>query len=413
MDISPRKNLWSRDFVLICLIGLLVSIGMQVLNATMTLYAVSLGATATFSGMMATFFAFFAAIFRMISGRFSDVRGRRLTMLLGAVTFSVSVLAFGTFALLPALIIFRSIQAVGFSGISTAAAAAAADVTPREQLGEGLGFFSLGQSLAMAIGPALGLAFAGRGNFRMLYLITAVMIALCLIFAMSLTYEKQQLRKWTQQPDAKASANNADIIDPIEAQPAGIWKFIDPKALPASLIYLLICLAVGGMITFLPLYAREKGFNLISLFFLLQAAAMFITRLVTGRLFDRKGPIPVIVPALTIATGTFILILLAESQELFLLAGFMYGSALGMLQPIFNALAVRSAPVHRRGAASATFNLSIDVGIGIGSAIWGVIIDRAGFSLMFTGSALCTMLAMLASLAVFSRRKNGLRAENL
>ena len=135
MGTEPQQPLWSRNFIFICLIGLLVSVGMQVLNSTMTLYADSLGASATFSGVMGTLFAIFAGIFRMISGRVSDVRGRRPTMMIGAVVFSLSLLAFGMFAVLPALLVFRSIQAVGFSAISTASATAAADVTPRKRLG--------------------------------------------------------------------------------------------------------------------------------------------------------------------------------------------------------------------------------------------------------------------------------------
>ena len=63
--------------------------------------------------------------------------------------------------------------------------------------------------------------------------------------------------------------------------------------------------------------------------------------------------------------------------------------AFGMLMPVFNTLAVQRAPAHRRGAASATFYLFIDIGIGLGSAIWGLVIDYLGFDAMFTGAAIC------------------------
>ena len=233
-----------------------------------------------------------------------------------------------------------------------------------------------------------------RGNFKGLYIITAAMIAACLCFAATLAYEKKMRKK----PRLSPAAGQAPEAPPDQDSQHGLWKVLDKQALPASLNYLLICLAVGGMITFLPLYARNKGFTYISLFFLMQAAAMFVTRLVTGRIFDRKGPIPVIIPALSFAAASFILILLTNSEVVFLFAGFLYGMALGMLQPVYNALAVRRASVNRRGAASATFNLSIDIGIGLGAAAWGVIIDRTGFSLMFIGSSICMLLAMMVSL---------------
>ncbi|MGI6326089.1 MAG: MFS transporter [Saccharofermentanales bacterium] len=395
MGTEPQQPLWSRNFIFICLIGLLVSVGMQVLNSTMTLYADSLGASATFSGVMGTLFAIFAGIFRMISGRVSDVRGRRPTMMIGAVVFSLSLLAFGMFAVLPALLVFRSIQAVGFSAISTASATAAADVTPRKRLGEGLGFFSLGQSLAMAIGPAFGLAFAGRGEFKTLYLITAGLVAFCFLIALSLNYEKKTTRARLDIAEQKGK--------PDGFKQRGIWIFLDKNALPASLTYMLVCLASGGIVTFLPLYAKGKGFTHISIFFLLQATAMFLTRLLTGRIFDRKGPIRVLIPALICASIAFIMILSAQNEAVFLMAGFFYGLAFGTLQPVYNALAMQRAPFHRRGAISATFNLSVDLGIGAGAAIWGIIIDRSGFSPMFIGSVGLMLLTALSSVVLFSK----------
>ncbi|MGI6334387.1 MAG: MFS transporter [Saccharofermentanales bacterium] len=397
MGTEPKQPLWSRNFIFICLIGLLVSVGMQVLNSTMTLYADSLGASATFSGVMGTLFAIFAGLFRMISGRVSDVRGRRVTMMVGAVIFSISLLAFGAFAVLPALLVFRSTQAIGFSSISTASAAAAADVTPRKRLGEGLGFFSLGQSLSMAIGPAFGLAFAGRGEFKTLYFITAGLVAVCFLIALSLNYEKKMTRT---RPDIAEAKDKPDDL-----KQRGIWTFLDRNALPASLTYMLVCLASGGIVTFLPLYAKGKDFTHISIFFLLQAAAMFLTRLLAGRIFDRKGPLLVLIPALCCSSIAFAMILLAQNEVIFLLAGFFYGIGFGTLQPVYNALAMQQAPFYRRGAASATFNLSVDLGIGAGAAIWGIIIDQSGFSPMFIGSIGLMLLTALASVVLFSKVK--------
>ena len=50
--ITEPQQPCGSNFIFICLIGLLVSVGMQVLGSTMTLYVDSLGASATFSGVM-------------------------------------------------------------------------------------------------------------------------------------------------------------------------------------------------------------------------------------------------------------------------------------------------------------------------------------------------------------------------
>lgn len=393
MDNIVCNRLWTKDFILICLASLMTSIAMQILNSTISLYADSLGATATFSGIMATLFAVTAGVLRPIGGRFSDRNGRRLTIIIGTAVFAVSIMGFGVFAILPALLVFRAIQGVGFSTSSTAAAAAVTDVTPRHRLGEGLGYFGLGYTMAMAIGPAIGIPFAKAGNYTLLYIITAAMVVLGLVFAFFCNYEKRR-KNLTCHP--------ADDILVQDTPNRGIWQFFEKTALPASLAYMLCSLANGSVLAFVSLYAQKQGFNGITLFFLLQALMMFVSRFVTGRLYDRKGAMFVITPAVLIGITSFLLIILSKNETGFLIAGAVYGIAFGMLMPVFNTLAVQRAPAHRRGAASATFYLFIDIGIGLGSAIWGLVIDTMGFDAMFTGAAICLVLALVFSMIFFS-----------
>ena len=45
---------------------------------------------------------------------------------------------------------------------------------PRERYGEGIGYFTLGQTLSTAIGPAIGLLLIGRGGFDPIIIICSV-----------------------------------------------------------------------------------------------------------------------------------------------------------------------------------------------------------------------------------------------
>jgi MFS family permease len=398
MDDLIKQRLWTRDFILLFMVGLMTAVGMQILNATMSLYVDYLGGTTIFSGLIATGFAVSAGIVRLISGRFSDLRGRRLTMIIGACIFAPAILFFGIFALLPALLFFRTVQGIGFSAISTASAAAVVDVTPKARIGEGIGYYGLGISLAMAVGPAIGIPFAMAGKFTVLYIITAGMIAASLVFSLFCNYEKR-LKLLEQQPARIAEAAAAKPIDNTAYK--GLWKFIERRALPASLTYFLACIAFASMITFMPLFAKAKGYNNVALFFILQAVAMFVARFFAGRVYDRKGPLFVIIPSLFGSALAFVLIAASSNETMFLAIALLYGLTMGMALPAFNALAVRHSPAHRRGAASATFYLCIDAGIGLGSSIWGLVIDQFGFIWMFAGAALCVVLALVISIFAY------------
>lgn len=395
-----KAKLWTRDFILILLISLTTSVSMQVMNATMTLYVDSLGGSPAFSGTMATLFAIMAGATRLISGTLSDRFSRRLFMVIGSIIFALSVFAFGAFALLPALLVFRAIQGVGFSSVNTASAAAAADIAPRQRLGEGLGYYSLGMAVAMAVGPLFGLPLAYAGRFNLLYSLCAVTLVLCLVFSIMSAYEKR--RSGSKDDPSQQQA----ITTP--SQPAGLekglWKIFEKRALPASFIYMLFCFSTACLISFLPLYAKEKGIETISLFYLVEASFMFIIRMLTSKVFDRNGPMPILVPSLLLGAGSFIMFEFVGNDWTFLIPAALFGLALGMSLPVFNALAVKDAPHHRRGAASATFMLFLDIGIGFGASIWGTLLDLIGknYSWMFLGAATCQVLALILSVIFFA-----------
>ena len=72
---------------------------------------------------------------------------------------------------------------------ATAAGSAAADVLPEERLGEGIGYFALGQSLASAVGPAFGIWLSGFGNFVIAFFVVAGVVAIGVIVSSFCRYE--------------------------------------------------------------------------------------------------------------------------------------------------------------------------------------------------------------------------------
>ena len=54
-----------------------------------------------------------------------------------------------------------------------------------------------------------------------------------------------------------------------------------------------------------------------------------------------------------------------------LVAGFFFGLGYGILQPLFQSFVTGTTPAPKRGVANATYMLSYDIGIGIGSLLMG------------------------------------------
>ncbi len=80
----------------------------------------------------------------------------------GAVMTVATVLLYQLEMSVAALVAIRLISGVGFSALTTAAHAAAADLLPESRLAEGLGFYGVADTVAAAAGPAIGFFLYGH-----------------------------------------------------------------------------------------------------------------------------------------------------------------------------------------------------------------------------------------------------------
>ncbi len=396
---DTRKNahttrVWNRYFILACLICLFTGFAMNMMNSTMAKYIYSLYGNASFSGILNAAFAVMAILGRLLAGDLSDRKGRRRITLWGCGIFAVSIGCFGIFPYAAALVLFRGLQGLGYSMSSTANYAAGSDVLPPNRIGEGIGYLGLGYSLATAIGPALALGLIIGTNYRPMFLVTTLTVVLATVLA--------GLNRYEQQPEfaglrSKASTDGQHYH--------GIERFLERKALPATLTQLFHCLAFAAVNSFIVLYAESRGISGTALFFTCMAGAMCLTRLFSGRLTDTFGEIPVALPCLLATIAGFLLLIWTHSSLVFYAVGFLLGLSTGTVNPVLQAAAVKASPASRRGAANGTFQLANDLANGLGAVLWGLTIDVFGYTCTFIGCILCVAIAIGLLLIFFLKRE--------
>ncbi|MDE6351097.1 MAG: MFS transporter, partial [Treponemataceae bacterium] len=76
-----------------------------------------------------------------------------------------------------------------------------------------------------------------------------------------------------------------------------------------------------------------------------------------------------------------------------LVAGFFLGVGYGILQPLFQSFVTGTTPAPKRGAANATYLLSYDIGIGIGSLAMGFFQESIGLSVGFAVTAVAYVIS--------------------
>lgn len=412
---SPREQLWSTTFVLVVVSTLCCFIVGQGLNSSTSVYVALYGGTAAYAGVLAAVFSGAAAVVRLLSGPLIDGRGRRIVMLVGfAVLIVGTVGPLFTHDVAP-FVVFRILQGAGFSAVTTASATAAADALPTSRMGEGIGYYGLGQAIAMSIGPAFALALVSMDPAENLFIgaTAAAALGLALIFFCryekhpetlpeEAVYRREREEKRTRSEGAKSEGARREGF---------ISRIFEKRALPGTLPTLVIAPAFGFVIFFVGLYGTSLGVGNAGLFYTLSAVSMIIVRLKSGAFMDRFAPIKILPVALAFGVVAFAILVACGTvldssparDAVFYLAGIVYGPCIGIVNPLNQAVAVKNTPPERWGAANALFQLAIDVGIGCASVIWGLVNDSFGFPVTICCVICCAVASYFVARAVYPK----------
>ena len=412
---SPREQLWSTTFVLVVVSTLCCFMVGQGLNSSTSVYVALYGGTAAYAGVLAAVFSGAAAVVRLLSGPLIDGRGRRIVMLTGfAVLIVGTVGPLFTHDVAP-FVVFRILQGAGFSAVTTASATAAADTLPASRMGEGIGYYGLGQAIAMSIGPAFALALVSMDPAENLFIgaTAAAALGLALIFFCryekhpetlpeEAVYRREREEKRTRSEGAKSEGARREGF---------ISRIFEKRALPGTLPTLVIAPAFGFVIFFVGLYGTSLGVGNAGLFYTLSAVSMIIVRLKSGAFMDRFAPIKILPVALAFGVVAFAILIACGTvldssparDAVFYLAGIVYGPCIGIVNPLNQAVAVRNTPPERWGAANALFQLAIDVGIGCASVIWGLVNDSFGFPVTICCVICCAVASYFVARAVYPK----------
>lgn len=446
---SLREQLWSTTFILIVVSTLCCFMVGQGLNSSTSVYVALYGGTAAYAGVLAAVFSGAAAVVRLLSGPLIDGRGRRIVMLVGfAVLIVGTVGPLFTHDVAP-FVVFRILQGAGFSAVTTASATAAADALPASRMGEGIGYYGLGQALSMSVGPALALALVSTDPPENLFVgVTAIaVVGLSMIFLCR--YEKHpemlpkeavyrrrleeggseaartgaaEAGKESKQVEAREGGKRTEAAETttstaqsrMEGRPKResiASRIFEKHALPGTLPMIVLSPALGFAIFFVGLYGASLGVENAGLFYTLSAVSMILVRLKSGAFMDRFAPIKILPVALACGLIAFAMLVACGTvldgapvcDAVFNLSGIVYGFCTGIALPLNQSVAVKNTPPERWGAANALFQLAIDVGIGGACVIWGIVNDCFGFPVTICCAMCCIAASYFVARAVYPK----------
>ncbi|WP_169713687.1 MFS transporter [Paludifilum halophilum] len=381
-----QQRLWTRDFLLITTCNLLIFLGFQALTPTLPVYIKQLGGNDFSAGLTISLFTLSAVLIRPLIGKWLDTKSRKAIALISVGILALSTAGFYGLGAVWLILLMRVLHGLGWGAATTSYTTIVSDIIPKNRIGEGMGYFGLSQTLAMAVAPIAGAWLLTEHGFQPLVLTAAVFTAMVLPFTLM-----------TATPSKKMKDGGATA-------PKTTW-FEKRAALP-SFLNLFCGITYGGIASFILLFGKEAGIAGIEWFFISNAAAVVLSRPMAGKIFDQKGPAWVLFPsALLMISG---LLSLSYATTLFSLnlAAFLYGLGYGSTLSTLLAWTVARVEPRRRGTATGMFISSIDLGIGIGGMLLGYIAAHSSYSAMYRfSSAFPVLLLFLFSYHLWKEKR--------
>ena len=318
----------------VVLLSVLNSIAQRGSKVAVSLYSLELGASAAAVGVLAALFSVVPLFLAVHAGRVSDRFGVRVPMVAGGLTMvaglALPLLFPGSLAWLfvcPALIGLGNI----YFHVSVHNLVGGLDKAERTK---NFATFSLGSSIAAAIGPSTaGFAIQFGGFAAAFALLAAAAAAPALILLL--------------RPMPQAARHAGE-----EARNA-----LDLLAIPALRRTLVMSgIALTGIELFsfyLPIYGRSIGLAPAAIGLILSsyAVAGFLVRAVMHRLAQRYTEVGVLTGSLFLAALAYFLVPGLADGLLLAAAAFTLGLALGSAQPLTIILTYNHAPPGRSGEA--------------------------------------------------------------
>lgn len=343
---------------------------------------VDLGGDKSTAGTFLFVYTLSSAFAAPIMGTVADHIGRRRMLVGASLLFVVFSLAYGVVPWLPAVLLIAVVHGALWSSILSAAGAIMTDFIPLSRRTEGLAYWGLAPTAAIAFAPAIGMYVNRFFGWFALCAEIAVLSALTALWGSRLPGGEKH---GGSQPFPR------------------VHEFWDFKVLAVTLSLAVAAFGYGGTTSYVALLSRERGIQPESLFFTAFALGTLFIRLSTARLGDRYGPKVLLYPSFAAMPVAFALLARAENGVMMSVAGALFGMGLGLAFPAFMTFVMAHTSDDRRARTFGSIILGFDTGIGVGSMAIGAIGQRLGLGTAFTIAAAIACLSIPIFL-VTSRR---------
>jgi len=370
------NKMWNKDFILLIMSNFLMYITYYAVISALPIYLVSdLHATKSQVGVVVGTYTIASVLVRPFSGFTIDRFGRRTIFLLALIIYSLLFAGYLVAISLTSIIILRFAQGLTWGFTTVSGSTIAVDIIPTSKRGEGIGYFALSTTLGMSVGPVIGLFICHQWGYITMF-VSGLFISVASLVCASAVHQRKRFLvgkriqfKWN--------------------------SLFDKNSILPSLNVFITMTTYGGLLSFIALYGREIGVQNSSLFFLIFSIGIAASRLTAGKVFDKKGPRMIITLCIILLIIGFPLLASAKNEIVFYISAIIIGFGNGVIFPTFQSMVNNLAETGHRGVANSTLYTAVDLGMGFGMIMAGLIAQHISISAIFWISTLVCAVGLV------------------
>ena len=324
----------------------------------------ALGGSTAKAGWFLSVYTYASAFSAPVMGTLADHLGRRRVLIFASIVFIGFSLAYGLITNFSLLLVVGAVHGAMWSGLIAAASAVMSDYIPAARRNQGLAWWGLASTAAVATAPAVGLWVFHFG-----------WLTLCLelaVLSTLMTFGALLLRV----PEPVRTRNRVVLSE------AWDWRVIG-----TTLSLTVATFGYGGVTSYTAIVAVQRNIAPKAIYLTVFATTIVIFRIFFSHLGDRFGTRVVLYPSLVLIPVAFALLAVAMRKWEMVLSAVLFGVGFGAAYPALASFVLERTDPDRRARTFGSIVWAFDTGIGTGSLVIGSIGEHSSLRAAFLVAA--------------------------
>lgn len=409
---KDKVILWNANFVKMCLGNFIIFFAFYLLMPLLPLYLKdAFNADKHLIGLVLSGYTILALCTRLFSGYVVDTFPRKAVLMICHLLFSILFLGYFITGSIVMFAIIRTLHGAPFGAVTVANSTVAIDVLYPERRAEGIGYYGLGNNLAMATAPVAAMfMYDAHVDFNYIFLTAFLVAIIGFILVSTIKISCNSNKQASPQKGVKDSVLPSNGLEEFNQNsenraecgerrkdPISLDRFFLRNGWRQGVMLAFFAISYGILMTYLAIYGKEElGITSgTGAFYMIMAAGLILSRLLGGRKL-RMGKIAfnVAIGVVLAMVGYFLFVALKNNIGYYG-AALIIGLGNGHLFPGLQTMFINLAPHSKRGTANSTFLTSWDVGIGCGVILGGFLSDSFGYETAFWGAFVANAIGVI------------------